>query len=84
MKDPITIAEWQEASDAAEACLLLESTRQYGLVQGGPRVNVDRCVELLDRAKRLGVRPSKRGVDRQIKAIVRGSMEAAHGSARKT
>lgn len=46
-QDPQTNAEWQEAVDLASALLHLDSARQYGLVTGGPVVNVERCVQIL-------------------------------------
>ena len=33
MKDPTTPAEWQEAVDAAETMLELDSCRMYGLIK---------------------------------------------------
>lgn len=33
--EPETAEEWQEAVDVAELYLLLESARQYGLIEGG-------------------------------------------------
>lgn len=50
-QDPKTVAEWQEALDQAEMLLRLDACRLYGLVTGGPKVNVDRCLELLRRGK---------------------------------
>lgn len=55
--DPTTPAEWQEAIDAAEFFLTLESARLYGLLEGGPSVNVTRCEEILRRGRELGYQP---------------------------
>lgn len=70
--DPKSPAQWREAAAMAEACLMLESARMYGLVEGGPGVNSDRCVELLGRAKQRGIVPTKAEVDQAIAALVRG------------
>lgn len=51
-----TPTEWQEAVDAAEFYLLLHSAIAYGLVTG-PKVDVDRCEELLRCGKAMGFRP---------------------------
>jgi len=57
-KDPTNPQEWQFAVDAAQFHLLLESARQYGLVGGGPEIDVARCNELLDRGRELGYIPA--------------------------
>jgi hypothetical protein len=46
-RDPRTRAEWQEAADVAEFMRYLHSARLYGLVCGGPHVDVDRCEHIL-------------------------------------
>jgi hypothetical protein len=70
MRDPQTPAEWQDAVNGAEAALLLESARCYGLVQGGPIVHVARCEAILARGKKRGVVPVQTGVDEHIAALV--------------
>ena len=40
---PETLDEWQAAVDAAEALLVLDSMKQYGLIEGGPDTDLDRC-----------------------------------------
>jgi hypothetical protein len=69
-RNPRTPAEWQEAVDGAEACLLLDSARQYGLIEGGPGVNVDRCVGILEHGRARGIVPTTEGVERMIAAFV--------------
>jgi hypothetical protein len=79
MKDPETPAEWQDAVNAAEAALLLDSARLYGLVTGGPHVNVARCEVILARGKQRGVVPVEAGVDAHIHAIIaEGRTEVSH------
>jgi hypothetical protein len=58
-RDPQTPAEWQEAVDVAEFLLLLASARAYGLIDGGPTANSERCEEILKRGRELGYRPHK-------------------------
>jgi len=56
--DPETPDEWQSAADSADFLLLIDSARQYGLLEGGPEVNVVRCVAILERAADQGVFPT--------------------------
>jgi hypothetical protein len=55
--DPESREEWQAAADAAHFYLALDGCRQYGLVEGGPTIDVDRCLEMLDKAKAIGITP---------------------------
>lgn len=64
--DPTTPEEWQMAVNGAEFWLMVDSAIQYGLMQmtgedgkplEGSGVNVDRCLELIDRGKALGIVP---------------------------
>lgn len=73
MKEPETPAEWEDAVAWAEACLLLDSARQYGLVTGGPGVDVDRCVAVLEQGRSRGYSPTKAAVDLRIQALVAGT-----------
>jgi hypothetical protein len=84
-KDPHTPEEWRDAVDAAEAYLLLESARMYGLVRGGPVINVDRCEQLLRAGKSLGYTPHRKGVDRLIAELAKPptAEEAAAWTERK-
>ena len=59
-KDPQTPQEWQQAVDAAEAWIVFDSAKEYGLITGGPKIDVARCKELLARGKRLGIYPEGR------------------------
>ncbi|MDP9479617.1 MAG: hypothetical protein M3R38_28800 [Actinomycetota bacterium] len=63
--EPNTPEEWQRAVDAADALLKLDSARIYGLVKGGPEVDVDRCWDLMHKARELhGIEPSEDAVRR--------------------
>lgn len=66
MRDPRTRKEWQEAADAAEGALALESARLYGLVTGGPVVDGERCVHILEMAADKGITPAKDAIERFI------------------
>jgi len=72
---PKTREEWQEAVDAAHALLCLDSARLYGLITGGPTVNVDRCARILEAGKKLKVQPSPYAVERMVAALMQ---EPAH------
>jgi hypothetical protein len=66
VRDPETDREWQDAVDAAKGALALESARTYGLVTGGPDVDVRRCNVILGRgaSRRPPVLPSADAVER--------------------
>lgn len=64
--DPKTSEQWQAAVDAAHALLALDSARQFGLVTGGPTVNVDRAVEILKLGAKRGFQPAPDDLDRMI------------------
>lgn len=51
----MTPAEWQEGVDAAHVMLQIHGAKSFGLVTGGPEVNVERCLELLHAGRELGV-----------------------------
>lgn len=70
-RDPVTPVQWQEAVDAAEALLRLDSARQYGLVTGGPKLNLTRIEWVQQEAKRRGIIPTERGVELEIKRLIR-------------
>ncbi|MFO0890968.1 MAG: hypothetical protein U0790_17725 [Isosphaeraceae bacterium] len=55
--DPTTPEEWQNAVDTAEAFSQLHSAQCYGLVTG-PKVNIERCREILEQGRQLGITPS--------------------------
>lgn len=57
MEDPQTNEEWQQAVNDARFLLLLDSAKQYGLVETDIEVNVDRCDEILEEGRGLGFLP---------------------------
>ena len=65
---PKTPSEWQAAVDAADVLLRLDNARAYGLVTGGPEIDADRCLELLELGRNRGFEPNprrKRGAARR-------------------
>jgi hypothetical protein len=58
-RDPETPAEWQEAVDAAAFCLALDACRQYGLIEWDQEIDIDRCLEILERGRDRGVWPER-------------------------
>lgn len=67
-RDPRTREEWQEAVDSADALLHLDAARKYGFVTGGPRINLERCAEIVERGQAMGVTPSPGNVERFVAA----------------
>jgi hypothetical protein len=68
MQDPQNNAEWQEAVGLASALLHLDSARQYGLVTGGPEINVERCTRIVAAGALRGVTPLPDHVERFVAA----------------
>ena len=63
-RDPRTREEWQEAADAAHVLLTIDAARQYGLIEGGPEIDLGRCVEILRKARRQGITPAVDCIER--------------------
>lgn len=57
--DPRSLQEWEEVLEMAEFMLLLNSARQYGLVTGGPVVDVERCAEIIKKGRAKGYMTDK-------------------------
>lgn len=57
-RDPRSPDEWQAAVDAADFALLIDAAQQYGLVVGGPKVNAERCQDILAAGAEGGIFPS--------------------------
>jgi hypothetical protein len=74
MQDPKTTDEWQDAVDIAYACLHIHSARLYGLIHGGPRVNADRCAQVLELGKARKIFPRDGAIERFVAA-----WQAQHG-----
>lgn len=69
--EPNTDEEWRTVMALAEACLRLDSARQYGLLTGGVRIDADRCEQILARGQELGhAPPAEADIDAAIVALV--------------
>jgi hypothetical protein len=66
VREPQTTAEWQAAVDAASALLHLSAAQAYGLIEGGPPVDDERCRRLLAEGKRRGIHPAADEVERFV------------------
>ena len=53
-RDPTNRNEWREAVLAAEVMLRIDVARQYGIITGGPEVDVARCLEIIERGRATG------------------------------
>lgn len=71
-QDPQTAAEWQEAVDAANFFLIVDSCRQYGLITGGPDVDQERCSDILTRGAALGYQPAP--IDELCRKFFKGNI----------
>jgi hypothetical protein len=56
-RNPRTRREWQAAADAAQWLLILDGCRQYGLITGGPEGKIERCIWILEEAKKRVITP---------------------------
>lgn len=70
-RDPETREDWQEAVDAAHGLLALQAAREYGLVTGGPDVNAERCMEILNEGLRLSppIRPRIDSIEKVVREL---------------
>jgi hypothetical protein len=73
VKTPVTPAEWQEAVDIAHGALVLDAARLYGLVTGGPIVDVARCIEIIEQGRQRKIFPSHGAIERFAAALTRES-----------
>lgn len=58
-RNPKTPAEWQEAVDIAAGFRAIQDCKLYGLLTGGPEINVTRCDEILAAGRAKGIKPSR-------------------------
>jgi hypothetical protein len=70
MSEPITSAQWQEAVDGAQGALTFDAACKYGLVIGGPTVNVQRCIYILREGKARGIEPSSDAIERFVTGLM--------------
>lgn len=55
--DPQTDQEWQEAVNIAAALRTIADVKMYGLMEGGPEINVERCDEIVEQGAARGFTP---------------------------
>lgn len=75
-RSPQTRKEWQEAADAAHVLLTIDAARQYGLIEGGPECDQERCVEILRLAKLRRIVPRKDCIEQVLGSITLRTAEA--------
>lgn len=69
MREPHTLREWQEAVDVAAAARAIADCMMYGLLEGGPEIDVDRCDEIIEAGLARGVQPSKPIVELALEMV---------------
>lgn len=65
----------QEAVDAAAGARALADCMMYGLLTG-PKINVERCDQILTAGRRRGIHPSKPATDLAIELATAINQEA--------
>lgn len=75
MDDPQTDDEWRACCAISKALLAIDSAKQYGLIEGGPTIHVDRCLEILERGKERGIEPTDADVEWAIVELSRPHAE---------
>jgi len=75
-RDPKTPEEWQEAVDAAAGARAIADCMMYGLLTG-PKINVRRCDDILERGRKRGVTPSRSSTDLAVELVQQMNAEAA-------
>jgi hypothetical protein len=63
----VRTARLKDRALVAEVCLRLESARQYGLIEGGPEVDVEACQLAIHTAKAAGITWTEAEVERVTK-----------------
>jgi hypothetical protein len=59
MKDPRGSKQWQEAVDLAAGLRAIADCKMYGLLEGGPEIDIRRCDQILERGALIGYSPSR-------------------------
>lgn len=61
-KEPQTPQEWQVAVDAAQGILATAFIQALGLIEGGPKYNLARCIDVLERGRDMGIEPNETAI----------------------
>lgn len=80
MKAPRTRKQWQEAVDLAAGMRDIADLKMYGLLAGGPEINVARCDDMLERGRQRGITPSRPSEDIALQLIQVINSEANGGT----
>jgi hypothetical protein len=75
VSEPKTQVEWQRAVDAAAGLRAVADCKMYGLLEGGPEINVARCDQILELGAAIQVYPSRSIKDLAIAAIAMLNLE---------
>ena len=75
VRTPKTRAEWQDAVDSAAAARAVADCMMYGLIAGGPKINIARCDEILERGVGMGIRPSRPVTDLAVEFVAMWNAE---------
>jgi len=79
-QDPQSQAQWREAATLARAYLLIDAAKTYGLMVGGPAIDVDRCERVLEQARARGVEvPDEHAEAAALELIAQHNAQAAGG-----
>jgi len=57
LKLPTTDTEWQDAVDCADGAIHFDAAREYGLIKGGPEIDLERAETLLRLGAEQGYHP---------------------------
>ena len=68
--EPSTDAEWQLCVDACTGLRMIEDAKLYGLLEGGPEINMERIDYFLERAAEKGIQPSKPPAELAIEMLL--------------
>jgi hypothetical protein len=66
MFEPRTEEEWAEAADLALFFWRIHRGGHWGLIQGGPVIDEERCREILLRAETRGITPEAKDLERAL------------------
>lgn len=62
-ESPETVAEWQEAVDAASIVLNLAYAEHGGSAEGKHQETIERAFDLIERGQALGIEPREEGFE---------------------
>lgn len=68
-RNPKNNREWQEAADLAEVYLKIDSAHQYGLIEGAPDIDIERCEKILKLAARRHIKPDPEALTKYLQGM---------------